>query len=119
MTAQSLRQRLANSAERALAKAELRRRILDIVNRKQSLDDYNIWIERAPDYLPWDSMVQEIKALDQEKKLRLEIVKPGQWVIHSLEAPQAEAGKPSTESNKPTTAKSAKRSGSRAKKSRA
>lgn len=76
-------------------KAELRQRILEIVNRKSGLTDGGIWQESAPKYFPWRAMIEEIKALDKEKKLRLEIVGPGHWIIHSLESHtgQAKAGK--------------------------
>lgn len=76
-------------------KAELRQRILEIVNRKSGLTDGGVWRESAPKYFPWRAMIDEIKALNKEKKLRLEIVGPGHWIIHSLENPpgQAKAGK--------------------------
>ena len=115
MSTQSLRERLTNSATRVAAREELRRRILEIVNRKYQLTDYAIWLESAPNYLPWNFMLQEIKSLDKDKKLRLEIIKPGHLVIHSLEEPPPEkpAAKPT---NKSTSGKSTKRSGKASKK---
>ena len=92
MTVSSSRDRpvrlVMTEAER---REEMRRRILDIVNRKGSVDPYNIWLESGPDRLPWDPMHQELRALDQARKLRLEIVKPGHWIVHSLETPPAAA----------------------------
>lgn len=89
MTTPSLRQRLASPNTRVAAKEELRRRILEIVGRRHSLTDMAIWQESAPDYLPWNPMLEEIKALDKEQKLRLETPAPGHLVVHSLSAPSA------------------------------
>jgi hypothetical protein len=119
MSARTLRQRLADPAERAPAKAELRRRILEIVNRKFRLTDIELWRESAPDYLPWNPMLQEIKALDKDKKLRLEILKPGHLVIHSLETPPIAADTATEASSKAKPSTSTKRSGKTTKKTQA
>ena len=91
------------------AKAELRQRILEIVNRKSGLTDVGIWQESAPNYLPWRAMIEEIKALDKDKKLRLEIVEPGHWVIHSLEAPQPAAQSAAKATRKSRASKTTRR----------
>jgi hypothetical protein len=62
-----------------------------------------IWQESAPAYLPWNRMLEEIKALDREKKLRLEIVKPGHLIIHSLQDPPEPAEKPKVNRKSATT----------------
>lgn len=89
MTIPSLRQWLARPNTRDAAKDELRRRILEIVDRLRSLTDMAIWQESAPDYLPWNLMLEEIKALDKEQKLRVEAPAPGHLVVHSLSASPA------------------------------
>jgi len=83
-TESSLRERLKHPASRTLAREELRRRILEILNRGKKMSDGAIWHASAPDYLPWDFMLAEIKTLHADGRLRLEIVAPGQWVIHSI-----------------------------------
>lgn len=108
------RGKLAISGENTLAREKLRQRILEIVDRKLELTDVEVWQESGPNYLPWKPMIEEIKALDAEKKLRLEIIKPGHWIIHSLQGPPA-ATKPAAK----TTSKSAKRSSSKSKKTKA
>lgn len=89
MTTPSLRQQLASPNTRATAKEELRRRILEIVSRRHSLTDIAIWQESAPDYLPWNPMLEEIKSLDKEQKLRLETPASGHQVVHSFSTPPA------------------------------
>src|SRR5262245_29796187 len=82
------------------AKAELRLRILEIVDREFHLSDYEVWRASAPNYLPWRAMINEITALDKDKKLRLEIIGPGNLVVHSLKAEPAEALLSTTEAAK-------------------
>lgn len=86
MTASNLRWRLACAATREEAKKELRKRILDIVNRKCPITSMALWCESAPDFLPWKFMLKELWALKGEGKLRLEIENPGKWILHSVEA---------------------------------
>ncbi|MGH9428009.1 MAG: hypothetical protein ACRD2L_17125, partial [Terriglobia bacterium] len=54
-------------------------------------DDMAIWRESAPAFLPWKPMIEEIKALDKDQRLRLEIIGPGNWMVHSLVPPPAAA----------------------------
>jgi hypothetical protein len=68
----------------------LRRRILDIVNRKGPITDMALWRESAPDFLPWKFMLKELWAMHDEGKLRLEIKSPGNWILHSVEVQPAE-----------------------------
>jgi len=94
-TEPTLRARLQSAATRTLAREELRRRILEIVNQREKISDLQLWHASKPDYLPWDFMIAEIKALHADGKLRLEILSPGEWLIHSLETtkPKAKAEK--------------------------
>jgi hypothetical protein len=103
----------------AEAREALRRRILEIVDRKGSLDDMAIWRESAPDYLPWKPMIEEIRTLDKEKKLRLEIVAPGHWIIHSLNATPAAAEPAPKATGKSKSSRSKKPSDPAAKKPKA
>jgi hypothetical protein len=68
---------------------EVRRRILAVVNERQHTTEAEIWRADAPNYLPWEMMVEEIKTLDRQKKLRREVVAPGHILIHSLTASPA------------------------------
>jgi hypothetical protein len=77
-----------------LSKEELRQRILAVVNERGQATTMEIWRADAPNFLPWDSMIEEIKTLDRQKKLRREAVAPGQIVIHSLTAPPVPASPP-------------------------
>lgn len=77
----------------AMTKDELRQRILAVVSDRKQTTEAEIWRADAPSFLPWDAMIEEIKLLDCEQKLRREIVAPGQVVIHFVETP------PSVKSN--------------------
>ena len=74
----------AQSKVLTLSNDELRRRILAVVNELGQTTEAAIWRSAEPDFLPWDSMIEEIKRLDGEKKLRREVVAPGHILIHSL-----------------------------------
>lgn len=84
MTARNLRERLLCAATHTEAKEELRQRILAIVNSKGPITDMALWRESAPDFLPWKFMLEELWALDNDKELRLEIIAPGNWILHSI-----------------------------------
>src|SRR5581483_11036879 len=94
-TEPTLRARLQSAATRTLAREELRRRILEIVNQREKISDLQLWHASKPDYLPWDFMIAEIKALPADRKLRPESHRAGESVIHSLEntKPKATAEK--------------------------
>ena len=91
----------------AITKEELRRRILAVVNARQQATDVDIWRADAPNFLPWSAMQREIEALHQEKKLRREIVAPGQIRIHALTASSAT---PTKANKKLASGKASKRS---------
>jgi hypothetical protein len=89
----------------AMTKDELRQRILAVVGDRKQTTEAEIWNADAPNFLPWDSMIEEIKLLDHEQKLRREIVAPGHIVIHAVKTPPAiksNPGKPTRRSGKPT-----------------
>lgn len=86
--------RTAQAAVPKMTRDELRRRILVIVNERQHTSEAEIWRADSPNYLPWDSMVEEIHTLDRQKKLRREVVAPGHILIHSITAPPVPANPP-------------------------
>lgn len=109
MPTQPTRVRVVGTTAAAPAQAELRRRILAIVDCKFALTDMEIWRASAPDYLPWNQLLKEIWALDQEQKLRLEVVRPGHWIIHSLKAPPPPEPPPSKKASAKKPTKKAKK----------
>jgi hypothetical protein len=90
----TLRERLNNAATRTLAKEELRRRTLEIVNRLGRADDIAVWRESAPDFLPFDLMLAEVRAMHAEGKLYLDVLGPGHLVIRSLSFKEAAPPQP-------------------------
>jgi len=89
----TLRHRLENAGTRTLAREELRRRILAIVEAHGELSDGAIWQHSGPEYLPWNLMLAELRALSADCRLGLEIVAPGHWIVRSLvSVQQAQAG---------------------------
>lgn len=90
-----------------LSKEELRQRILAVVNARGQATTMEIWRSSAPNFLPWDSMIEEIHHLHRQKKLRREAVAPGHIVIHALpdakpaSATKAAAARPITQEQKP------------------
>jgi hypothetical protein len=80
----SLRERLERTSTHAAAKEELRSRIVEIVERLGETFDLAIWQASAPDFLPWDPMLRELRALHTDGKLVLDIRAPGCWIVRPL-----------------------------------
>lgn len=74
----------APKAASAITREELRRRILAVVSDRGQTTEAEIWRADAPDYLPWETMIAEIKILATEQQLRFEELGPGQRIIHAV-----------------------------------
>ena len=105
-----------NTAAPTLTKKELRHRILSIVNMRRRVGEVALWRASAPRFLPWDAMVAELIVLDQEQKLRREVIAPGNIIIHAVE--NLPAKKPQLKLSKQPTKRKATQRSAATKKSR-
>jgi hypothetical protein len=80
----SLRERLRNPATMQDAREELRSRIIRLVEIHGESYDLSLWQKSGPEFLPWEPMFRELRALNAERKLILDIRAPGCCIVRPV-----------------------------------